>query len=211
MTHVFRDLPFMGVIHVNNEAMKAGWKMGDPNWSNLGQGQPEVGALDGAPLRFDTLRFDAADHAYGPVEGVPEYRQAVADHYNRLYRKGKASQYTAENVAVAPGGRAALTRVFAALAKVRLGDFIPDYTAYEDALTTFDRIDPVLIELTAANRFRIDPGELDARVQRERIGALLISNPCNPTGAVIRGKELAAWVELARRRSCTLLMDEFYS
>lgn len=46
---VFRDLPFMGVIRVNNEAMKAGWRMGDPNWSNLGQGQPEVGVMAGAP------------------------------------------------------------------------------------------------------------------------------------------------------------------
>ena len=44
----FRQLPFMGVIRVNNEAMKVGYKMGDPAWSNLGQGQPEVGDTRGA-------------------------------------------------------------------------------------------------------------------------------------------------------------------
>src|SRR5438105_107969 len=97
----FRQLPFMGVIRVNVEAMKVGYRMGDMSWSNLGQGQPDVGAIAGAPPRFDQLRIDPADHAYGPVEGVPELRQAVADHYNRLYRRGQASQYTADNVAIA--------------------------------------------------------------------------------------------------------------
>src|SRR5215813_14773262 len=88
---VFRDLPFMGVIRVNNEAAKVGYRMGDPTWSNLGQGQPEVGELEGAPPRFSQLTIEPSDHAYGPVEGIPEYRQAVADHYNRLFRQDKSS------------------------------------------------------------------------------------------------------------------------
>src|SRR3954470_15834255 len=102
----FRQLPFMGVIRVNNEAGKVGYRMGDPEWCNLGQGQPEVGEMAGAPARYSTIEIAAGDHAYGPVEGVPELREAIAGHYNRLYRKGK-SQYSAENVAVAAGGRLA--------------------------------------------------------------------------------------------------------
>lgn len=211
MPSAFRDLPFMGVIRVNNEAMKVGYKMGDPAWSNLGQGQPEIGELAGAPPRFDSLKIDTADHAYGPVEGIPEYRQAVADHYNRLYRKGKKSQYTIENVCIAPGGRAALTRIGAALDRIRLGYFTPDYTAYEDLLTTFPRIEPVHIELKADEGFRIAPRALDELVIAKRIGALLLSNPCNPTGAIIRGDDLAAWTAMARKNTCTLIMDEFYS
>ncbi len=201
----------MGVIRVNNEAHKAGWKMGDPNWSNLGQGQPEVGELEGAPPRYSRIDIPPGDHAYGPVEGIPEYRQAVADHYNRLFRKGKASQYTIENVCIAPGGRAALTRIGAALERMKLGYFTPDYTAYEDLLTTFPRIDPQWIELKAENGFRIDPKALEDRVVSQKLGALLISNPCNPTGVVIHGPELEAWVAMGRRRGCTLIMDEFYS
>ena len=207
----FRDLPFMGVIHVNNEAMKAGWKMGDPAWSNLGQGQPEIGELAGAPARFSDLTIDTPDHGYGPVEGIPEYRQAIADHYNRLYRSSHSSKYTIDNVAVAPGGRAALTRIGAALNRIRLGYFTPDYTAYEDLFATFGRIKPVHIELKAARGFRIDPGLLDAIVQRETLKALLISNPCNPTGVVISGNVLAEWVRIACARQCWLILDEFYS
>ncbi len=59
--------------------------------------------------------------------------------------------------------------------------------------------------------FRIDPEVLNERIGRESIGALLISSPCNPTGMVIQGDELSAWVRMARTRGCTLLMDEFYS
>ncbi|MBC7836076.1 MAG: pyridoxal phosphate-dependent aminotransferase [Phycisphaerales bacterium] len=207
----FRQLPFMGVIRVNNEAAKVGYRMGDPAWSNLGQGQPEVGEITGAPARLSQINLEPSDHAYGPVEGLPELREAVAAHYNRLFRKGKASQYSADNVAIAAGGRLALSRIGAALDNMRLGYFTPDYTAYEDLLVTFHRLNPSWIELSPQNGFTIDPEQLEARVQRDGLGALLISNPCNPTGVVVQGEELNRWVQMARRRNCTLLMDEFYS
>ncbi len=211
MPTTFRDIPFMGVIRVNNEAAKVGWRMGDPTWTNLGQGMPEVGEIAGAPPRLNAFTIENADHAYGPVEGIPELRQAIANHYNRLFRRGQASQYTADNVAVAAGGRLALTRIGAALDRHRLGYFTPDYTAYEDLITTFDRIEPVWIELPAASGFRIAPSDLDWRIERDRLDALLISNPCNPTGTVIEGEDLAAWVAMSRRRGTHLLLDEFYS
>jgi N-succinyldiaminopimelate aminotransferase len=207
----FRQLPFMGVIRVNNEAGKVGYRMGDPEWCNLGQGQPEVGELAGAPARLSRIDLAPTDHAYGPVEGLPELREAVAAHYNRLFRRGMPSQYTAENVAIAAGGRLALTRIGAALDNTRLGYFSPDYTAYEDLLVTFHRLNPVWIELKAEQGFRISPEALERRVTADGLGALLISNPCNPTGVCIEGEDLRAWVGMARRRGCTLLMDEFYS
>ena len=43
------------------------------------------------------------------------------------------------------------------------------------------------------------------------LSALLLSNPCNPTGKVLAGAELEGWVRLARELSCALLIDEFYS
>ena len=92
----FREVPFMGVIYVVHEAMKRGFVNGHPDWSNPGQGQPEVGPMDGAPRRIDSIRIRPEDQAYGPLEGIPELCQAVADHYNRLYRRGKKSLYGPE-------------------------------------------------------------------------------------------------------------------
>ena len=61
----FREVPYMGVIFVVDEAHKRGFWNGNPEWSNLGQGQPEVGELEGAPARISHVEIAAEDHAYG--------------------------------------------------------------------------------------------------------------------------------------------------
>jgi aspartate/methionine/tyrosine aminotransferase len=38
-----------------------------------------------------------------------------------------------------------------------------------------------------------------------------MSNPANPTGKVVGGSALEAWVQLARSLDCALLIDEFYA
>src|SRR5262249_14663531 len=72
------------------EAMKLGFRNGDPDWCNLGQGQPEVGTMAGAPKRIASVSIEPEDHAYGPLGGTPELRGAVARPYNRLYPRGRA-------------------------------------------------------------------------------------------------------------------------
>jgi hypothetical protein len=49
---------------------------------------------------------------------IAALREAVAHLYNDTYRKGKASQYTYENVCIVPGGRAGLSRVAAVIGDV---------------------------------------------------------------------------------------------
>ena len=83
-----RYVPYMGVIWTVNEASKLGFYNGHPDWCNVGQGQPEVGTIDGAPDRIESLKLQPSDAAYGPVGGTPEVREAIADWVNRTYRKG---------------------------------------------------------------------------------------------------------------------------
>ncbi|WP_332764571.1 pyridoxal phosphate-dependent aminotransferase [Phenylobacterium sp.] len=207
-----RTVPYMGVIHVVAEAAKLGFRNGHPDWCNLGQGQPEVGPLAGAPPRISELVMAASDHAYGPINGGDDLREAVAARYNRLYRKGKASQYTPDNVAIVAGGRLALSRVFAALGEIAIGYQTPDYTAYEDLLEYHQhRFRPVHCGMTEAEGFRISPERLEREVEAHQLCAFLLSNPCNPTGEVISGEDLAAYVDIGRRRDCLMIFDEFYS
>ncbi len=156
--HALRPLPFMGVIYVVAEAAKLGYHGEHPDWCNLGQGQPEVGPLPGAPERVKSIAIEPDDHAYGPVEGLPELRDAVAALYNHWFRRGKRSQYTRANVAIAAGGRLALARTLAAVAPLNLGYFVPDYSAYEDMLTNFDLAASVAIPLPPENGFRCESG-----------------------------------------------------
>ena len=48
-------------------------------------------------------------------------------------------------------------------------------------------------------------------MQGRGLSALLLSNPCNPTGKLVAGEELDRWVTVARDLDCALLLDEFYS
>jgi hypothetical protein len=208
----FREVPYMGVIFVVDEAHKRGFWNGNPDWSNLGQGQPEVGSYEGAPPRIDQVSIRPEDHAYGRLEGIDELREAVAEHYNRLYRRGMASQYSADNVAVANGGRLALTRAMAALGAVKIGYQLPDYTAYEDMFNLhLARMRPIAVATREADGFQLTPQQFHAALAQHDLDAFVISNPCNPTGNVIQGDDLRAMVETARARRTTLLLDEFYS
>ena len=206
----FRPVPRTGVIYVNTEAAARGFHRGHPDWCNLGQGQPETGALEGAPPRAEAVSIHPDDQEYAPVAGLWELREAVAHLYNVLYRSEKSSKYTAENVAICPGGRAALTRACTALGRINLGHFLPDYTAYEELLDTFRRFNPIPILLERSRAYAFTAEELGREIEGRGLGALLLSNPCNPTGRTVQGEELARWVDVLRRLDCALLSDEFY-
>jgi aspartate/methionine/tyrosine aminotransferase len=207
----FRAVPRTGVIYVTSEAARRGYKTGDPSWCNLGQGQPETGALPGAPPRVYQIPIAVDDQEYAPVPGIPELREAVAALYNRLYRKGMPSQYTADNVAISGGGRAALTRAAASLGHVNLGHFLPDYTAYEELLDIFRAFTAIPILLEGEREYAFTSEDLRKEVAGRGLSALLLSNPCNPTGKLVQGEELQRWVRTAREMECSLLIDEFYS
>lgn len=207
-----RYVPYMGVIWTVNEASKLGFYNGHPDWCNVGQGQPEVGTIEGAPDRIESLKLQPSDAAYGPVGGTPEVREAIADWVNRTYRKGM-SQYTAENVSFACGGRLALTRLYSIFKDgARIAYKNPDYTAYEDYLYPL-RHNCELIELRAEEKdgFTVPVERFENFMHDVRPNAFVFSNPCNPTGQVIKDEAMDRYIEAARKENCLLGADEFYA
>jgi aspartate/methionine/tyrosine aminotransferase len=207
----FRPVPRTGVIYVMHKATQLGFSYEDDEWANLGQGSPETGSIPEAPARIDSVTIDASYHQYSPIVGNMALREGVADFYNYIYRRGKKSKYTAENVSIAGGGRLALTRLAAALGTINMGHFIPDYTAYEELLSVFKAFIPIPILLDAESNYKISIENLKKEILGRGLSALLISNPCNPTGQLVEGDKLAAWVDLARQCRCSMILDEFYS
>ncbi|ACY14328.1 pyridoxal phosphate-dependent aminotransferase [Haliangium ochraceum] len=207
----FRSVPRTGVIFVTTEAQRRGFHGEATDWCNLGQGMPEAGPLEGAPPRVTQVDISLEDQEYAPVPGLWELRESVAGLYNQLFRRGMPTQYSAENVAISGGGRAALTRVAAALGHINMGHFLPDYTAYEELLDVFRLFAPIPILLEAERGYGFSVDELRKEVLGRGLSALLLSNPCNPTGKVVGGEELAGWTASARELDCTMIFDEFYS
>jgi hypothetical protein len=207
----FRPVPRTGVIYVTAEATRRGFDPEDPAWCNLGQGQPETGPLPGAPGRIEAVELGAGDRDYAPVAGIGELREAVAAMYNRLYRRGMRTQYSADNVCISSGGRAALTRAAASIGAINLGHFLPDYTAYEELLEIFRAFTSIPILLEPERGYAFDVADLRREITGRGLSALLLSIPCNPTGKLVRGQALREWIDTARDLECALLLDEFYS
>ena len=155
------------------------------------------------------ISFDEVE--YANVAGDFQLRNKVAGYYNHLYRKDKQSQYKASNICIVPGGRAGLTRVMAVLGHLQVGYFVPDYTAYEQCLSLFQRINPTQYVHRNMNEALMPPEEFEFQTIGRGVGAVLMSNPSNPTGQSIEGENLKEYVRIARDNGTVLIMDEFYS
>ncbi|GAA6064335.1 hypothetical protein JCM10212_003580 [Sporobolomyces blumeae] len=206
-----------GVLYVSERAAANGYKPGHDGWANFGQGAPEVGKIEGGSERpgvidLAQLSNDAGEdvNEYAPATGVRELREAVAKLYNETYRQGKASQYTADNVCIVPGGRAGLTRIAAVIGDVLVAYTVPEYTCYDQLLSAFKRILPLPSILHEDDGYHLNPDKLARQVEDLGLSVVMLSNPHNPTGRVLRGTELDKLVEIAKDKGTTIILDEFY-
>jgi len=208
---MFHHVQKTGVIFATARAKERGFHHDHPEWANMGQGAPETGHIEGAPSRNFEMKIFDDELEYAPNTGLPELREKVADYYNHLYRQGKQSQYTADNVCIVPGGRAGITRIMAALGNTTVGFFNPDYTAYEQSVGLFMRITPSGFLHRDPNEAIMTPDEFEFQTIGRGIGTVLLSNPANPTGQSIEGDNLKEYVRIARDHNVAIIMDEFYS
>lgn len=206
----FRDITATRVIHVMTEATKYGYRRENDDWANLGQGSPETGPIGETP-RIEHIDLTSPDHQYSYVSGMTAFREAVANMYNEIYRKDKKSKYTAENVCISSGGRGSISRIATALGEINLGYFSPDYPSYEQILGHMCHANAVPIFHEPGGTYKLSAERLKNQIYSHHLDALIASNPCNPTGQLIAGEELKAWVELAKSQNCLFIMDEFYS
>ncbi len=146
----------------------------------------------------------AARVPYGPVGGLPELRAALAELHRRQGQPVEASQ-----VVVTHGAKAALLALFGAL--LAPGDEVvcplPCYPAYPRAAEAVGA--RVVRALAAGGGARWDlDGALAALSPRSRL--MVLSSPCNPTGAVLKDGEAQRLVEACREHGVRLVCDEAY-
>ena len=172
---------------------------------NLGQGFPDTdGPADVIEAAVKALR--TGRNQYAPGTGVPELRQAVAQHQQRWY--GLSFDPDRE-VLITTGATEAIAA--ALLALVNPGDEVvalePYYDSYVAGIAMAGgRRVPVTLR---APDFRLDVDALRAAVS-DRTRQLLINTPHNPTGTVLTDAELAAIAQLACERDLLVLTDEVY-
>ncbi|RFU82733.1 putative succinyldiaminopimelate transaminase DapC [Streptomyces triticagri] len=181
---------------------------------NLGQGFPDTDGPESVREAAVRALRDGRGNQYPPGPGVPELREAIAEHQAKRY--GLTYDPDRE-VLVTAGATEALAASLLAL--VEPGDEVialePYYDSYAAsiALAGGTRV-PVTLRSTGPDdpqgpRFRLDLDELrDAVTDRTRL--LLLNTPHNPTGTVLTREELAAIAELAVERDLLVVTDEVY-
>ena len=175
---------------------------------NLGQGFPDTdGPVDVLDAAVSAIRSGVNQYPPGP--GMPELRQAIADHQRHWY--GLDLDPAAE-IVVTAGATEALAG--ALLGMLDAGDevvvFEPMYDSYQAGIALADaRAVPVLLAPGDDGRYTFDPAELRSAVS-ERTKLILLNTPHNPTGKVFSRGELELIAQVAIERDLIVVTDEVY-
>jgi len=144
---------------------------------------------------------------YGPPQGLPELRQAIASYISRT----RGIRVGPEHVCVVPGGKPII--FFPMLALLEPGDEViypnPGFPIYE-SMINFLGAKPVPIPLVEERGFSFDLNLLRDRLS-PKTKMLILNSPHNPTGGVIPAADIRAIAEMVRDRDLIVLADEIYS
>lgn len=175
-----------------------------PGAARMDKGEPDFPT----PLHIQEAAFKAMHDNfthYGNAAGDPELRDAITFDIHRDY----GVERKPNEVLVTNGGIEAINVMAGAF--LNPGDEVlildPEYSAYADAVLLFGGV-PVSVPL--GKDFSVD---LDAVKQKitKRTKMMMFSNPCNPTGRVMRLDELRGLADLALKHDFLLIADEVYN
>jgi N-succinyldiaminopimelate aminotransferase len=177
---------------------------------NLGQGFPDY---PGPPEVLDVARaaIGTAADQYPPGPGIPELRQAIAEHHGRF----SGLDYDPDDeILVTAGATEALSATLLAL--LDPGDevvlFEPMYDCYAAGIAMAGGVArpvPLHPPDEGAGPWTFDADEVRAALT-PRTKLLLLNTPHNPTGKVFSSAELAGLAALAIEHDLLVLTDEVY-
>ena len=144
---------------------------------------------------------------YGPPQGYPELREAIAAHVSR----SRGISVGPQHVSVVPGGKPII--FFPMMALLEPGDEViypnPGFPIYE-SMIRFLGARPVPMPLEESRGFSFDLNLFRDRLS-DRTKLVILNSPQNPTGGVIPPADIAAAAEMLRERDVMVLSDEIYS
>ena len=152
------------------------------------------------------LALDQGWTHYGPTQGFPELREAVAQ------STGASRGITIDpaNICIVPGGKPII--FFPMLALIEPGDEViypnPGFPIYESMVRFLDGV-PVPVPLVESRGFSFDLDVLKSKLTG-KTKMLILNSPQNPTGGVIPKEDIIAIAEMVRGRDLLVMSDEIY-
>jgi aspartate aminotransferase len=141
---------------------------------------------------------------YVPSAGIPELREAIAEHAG-----ANGIKATADEVLVTPGAKHAIFCAMAAVLDPGDEVLIPSPCWTYESIVKIAGGKPVFVETPRADGFKLKAEKLQKKLT-PKTRMLLLNYPNNPTGAVMSEKELRAIADLASDRELWVLTDEIY-
>ena len=171
---------------------------------HLNIGQPDIQTPD---TFLDAVKkYDEKVLAYGPSNGILQYRKALQIYYKRC-----GIALSLDEIFVTIAGSEAL--MFAYLAVADPGESImvmePFYANYS-GFAAMTGLEVIGVPSTAETGFAVPPIEEFEKRLRPNTRAIVICNPNNPTGAVYPDSSLNALAEFALANDLFVISDEVY-
>jgi aspartate aminotransferase len=144
---------------------------------------------------------------YTPVGGTPSLKKAIIAKHQR----DNGLEYTPAQVLASVGGKQACYNICQAL--LNTGDEViipaPYWVSYPDMVLLADGT-PVIVETTAAARFKITAEQLEAAIT-PKTRMIFLNSPSNPSGMAYTRAELKALAEvLLRHPRVIIATDDMY-
>ncbi|MBO7414186.1 MAG: pyridoxal phosphate-dependent aminotransferase [Fibrobacter sp.] len=172
---------------------------------SLGAGEPDFPTPE--PIREAARKaITEGKTRYTAPVGILEVREAVA---NKL-RTENGLNYDASQIIMTSGAKHAIFNALAAL--VNPGDEIiipsPYWVTYPELVKWLGG-NPVIVNTTIESGFKLSPDAL-RNACTDNTKAIILNNPCNPTGATYTKQELAALAEVIVEKDIYCISDEVY-
>jgi aminotransferase len=146
--------------------------------------------------------------SYTSNKGMIELRRQInhflQDRFNISYDPEEQMLIT---VGVSEGLDLAMRAVLNPREKVIVPD--PSYVSYVPVVDLAGGI-PVLLKTTLEDEFKLNPKVIDRVCSQQKIKALMINYPCNPTGASYSKSELKVLCQVIKKHDLLVISDEVY-
>ena len=143
---------------------------------------------------------------YTANDGIPELKEAI----RARFKQDHGLEYRRDEIIVSSGAKQCLYNLFVSILN-RDDEVIipaPYWVSYPQQVLMV-KGKPVIVPTREENGFRLTPDELKAHLNFNT-KALIINNPCNPTGSAYTRDQLLQVCEIAAAEGIIIVADEIY-
>jgi len=194
-----RDIPPFIVMDILEKAQEM--ERSGADIVHLEIGEPDFDTPECIKTAAQKALADGQTH-YTHSLGIIQLREAIAARYFDKYKVN----ISPETILICSGTSPAMFMIFASLLETGDGVILsnPHYACYPNFIRFF-QAEPVFVNVYEDDGFQFRPEEIQARLS-DRIKAVFINSPANPTGTLLSPERMGRIAEI----SPLVISDEIY-